>query len=99
MPAEPWSVPPEAFSAPRRPNSDQTWMSTRSAMPRASRSRWKASSESEASCRSRCSVVACVACVSKWPDRQRRRRCTGRPGASIAASPASRCGNGSVELG
>ena len=24
MPAEPWSVPAEAFSAPRRPNSDQT---------------------------------------------------------------------------
>ena len=53
MPAEPWSVPPEAFSAPRRPNSDHTCTSTRSAIPRDSRSRWNASSEYEASPRSR----------------------------------------------
>ena len=39
-PAAPWSVPPEPFSCARRPNSDQTSVSTRSAIPRASRSRW-----------------------------------------------------------
>ena len=49
-PAAPWSVP-EPFSSARRPNSDHTSMSTRSASPRASRSRWKASSESNVSCR------------------------------------------------
>ena len=47
-PAAPWSVP-SAFSAARRPNSDQTWTSTRSASPRASRSRWKAASASHVS--------------------------------------------------
>ena len=49
MPAAPWSVPLEPFSLARRPNSVQTWTSTRSASPRASRSRWKASSESPVS--------------------------------------------------
>ncbi len=42
VPAAPWSVPPEPFSCARRPNSDQTSVSTRSATPRASRSRWNA---------------------------------------------------------
>src|SRR5439155_1046185 len=48
----------------RRPNSDQTWTSTRSETPRASRSRWKASSESAAVWSPLCSAAAWSPCVS-----------------------------------
>src|SRR5207244_1235380 len=42
VPAAVWSVPPDPFSFARRPNSDHTSVRTRSATPRASRSRWNA---------------------------------------------------------
>ena len=63
-PAAPWSVPSEPFSSPRRPNSDQTCTSTRSARPRASRSRWKASRPSAVAFRFSARSAGWLSCVS-----------------------------------
>ena len=86
MPAAPWSVPSLPFSSPRRPNSDQTSVSTRSARPRASRSRWNASSVRAV--RSSPSASACgwSECVSYSPGAVSATQRSGSFAASIAAS-------------
>ena len=67
IPPAPWSVPCDSFASGRRPNSDHTTVSTRSATPRASRSAWKAVMLSDTSfSRSTCSV-SCPSWVSKPP--------------------------------
>src|SRR3954468_16925223 len=98
IPAAPWSVP-EPFSCARRPNSDHTSVRTRSASPRASRSRWKASSESHVSWRFLPSDFAWSACVSYAPGAETDAQRIGMPAESIAANPASRFGNASVVCG
>ena len=60
QPAAPWSVPSEPFSSGRRPNSLHISTRTRSARPRASRSRWKASTPSQVSRRLRVEVFGLV---------------------------------------
>ena len=51
--AAPWSVPSEAFSATRRPNSLKAITTTRSAWPAAARSSWNAAIESDSSFKQR----------------------------------------------
>ena len=94
MPAAPWSVP-DPFSSARRPNSDHTSVSTRSAIPRASRSRWNAYR-----------LSAVILRFSGERRRPGRRACPTRPGPTASRSgsagrrraspPARRAGAGSA---
>ena len=100
MPAAPWSVPIEPFSRARRPNSDHTCMTTRSARPRASRSRWNASSDSLVSFSPSGQVVGLVVVgVEVARRRQSGPARIGTPAPSRPANARRRCGNSSPLLG
>ncbi len=88
LPAAPWSVPLSPFSAARRPNSDQTCTRTRSARPRASRSRWNASSESEVSWSPSVRAVGSSACVSYSPGAVSATQWSGRPAVKHRGKPS-----------
>ena len=89
----------DPFSSARRPNSDHTSVSTRSARPRASRSRWNANRLSAVSFRFCVSSVAWSAWVSHAPGALSVAQRIGRPAPSIAARPARRLGKRSSLCG
>src|SRR3954447_8230787 len=96
-PPAPWSVPPDLLAIGRRPNSDQTNVSTRSATPRASRSAWNVASASPTAPRSRSSVAAWPSWVSNSPSASTvaTRMPSGwasRPGSSFRRSGVSLAG-------